>query len=234
MMLFEASNSQPVFCNLLNKYLLSDFEELQAGTDGTDPTDGPDTDKDGVADAAEDEAGTDPNNPDSDRDGASDGQEASAGTDGLDPEDKPDANDYEMDGVSDILEEIMDTDPVAPDTDKDGARYVTQAWCSSTVFQAISFVHKGFFFFFSHNTTATLRSYKREPMGPIPPTPLPSPIAMGTVLAMPLTRPSKIPARSDARPIVIVSLRFVLRVSVWAPARRPVSQYPTAAQGLVL
>lgn len=110
----------------------SDFEELQAGTDGTDPTDGPDSDNDKVTDVAENEAGTDPNDPDSDRDGASDGQEADAGTDALDPEDKPDVNDFEVDGVSDILEEIMDTDPVVSDTDNDGARYVTRAWSSST------------------------------------------------------------------------------------------------------
>ena len=121
---FEAASHKRVFALF---FYHSDFEELQAGTDGTDPTDGPDSDNDSVNDAAEHEAGTDPNHPDSDRDGASDGQEADAGTDGLNPEDKPDVNDYEVDGVSDILEEIMHTDPVAPDTDKDGARYVTQA-----------------------------------------------------------------------------------------------------------
>ena len=100
----------------------SDFEELQAGTDGTDASVGPDTDRDGVTDATEEEMGTDPNHPDSDRDGASDGQEVAAGTDALDPEDKPDVNDFDMDGVGDILEEIMGTDPTNPDTDGDGAR----------------------------------------------------------------------------------------------------------------
>ena len=99
------------------------------GTDGeagtTDPTAGPDSDQDGVADAAEDAAGTDPNDPDSDRDGATDGQEAGAGTDGLDPDDTPDVDDQDMENVSDVLEEIMGTDPADPDTDKDGARYET-------------------------------------------------------------------------------------------------------------
>ena len=147
-----SSNAMPLrpasdkcFFLLFYFFYHSDFEELQAGTDGTDPTDGPDSDNDNVSDVAENEAGTDPNDPDSDRDGASDGQEADAGTDALDPEDKPDVNDYEVDGVSDILEEILDTDPVASDTDNDGARYVHQTWCSSTASQAISFVHKSLF-----------------------------------------------------------------------------------------
>ena len=94
--------------------------------DGTDPTagTGPDSDQDGVADAIEDAAGTDPTDPDSDRDGATDGQEAGAGTDGLDPADTPAVGDQDRENVSDALEEIMGTDPADPDTDNDGARYV--------------------------------------------------------------------------------------------------------------
>ena len=97
-----------------------------------EPEDGTDSDQDGIADEAEDAAGTDPNDPDSDRDGATDGQEAGAGTDGMDPADTPDVSDKDMENVSDVLEEIMGTDPADPDTDKDGARYVPQA--SAVVF----------------------------------------------------------------------------------------------------
>ena len=97
-----------------------------------EPENGTDSDQDGVADEAEDAAGTDPNDPDSDRDGATDGQEAGAGTDGMDPADTPDVSDKDMENVSDVLEEIMGTDPADPDTDKDGARYVPQA--SAVVF----------------------------------------------------------------------------------------------------
>ena len=197
---FEACISQNLFA-LFNH---SDFKELQAGTDGTDPTDGPDSDNDNVNDVAENEAGTDPNDPDSDRDGASDGQEADAGTDALDPEDKPDVNDYEGDGVSDILEEILDTDPVAPDTDKDGARYVHHAWCSSALLLKPFHLFTNVCFLLSYNTTVTSRSSWQEPMELMQPTPLPLPIAMEMALAMPLTRLSKTPARSSARPIVIV------------------------------
>ena len=93
--------------------------------DGTGPAAGPDSDQDGVADAAEDAAGTDPTDPDSDRDGATDGQEAGAGTDGMDPADTPAVSDQDRESVSDVLEEIMGTDPADPDTDKDGARYVS-------------------------------------------------------------------------------------------------------------
>ena len=92
-----------------------------------EPENGTDSDQDGVADAAEDAAGTDPNDPDSDRDGATDGQEAGAGTDGMDPADTPDVSDKDRENVGDVLEEIMGTDPADPDTDQDGARYVPQA-----------------------------------------------------------------------------------------------------------
>ena len=49
------------------------------------PTQTVDTDADGLADADEAAAGTDPNNPDSDGDGMLDGAEVFAGTDPLDP-----------------------------------------------------------------------------------------------------------------------------------------------------
>lgn len=114
--------------------IFSDFDELQAGSDGTDASDRPDADRDGVTDASEGEMGTDPNHPDSDRDGASDGQEVAAGTDALDPDDTPNVKDYDMDGVGDILEEIMGTDPNNPDTDGDGARLV-QLLSLSFIFQ---------------------------------------------------------------------------------------------------
>ena len=109
-------------CIYLFFKFLSDFEELQAGTDGTDPTDGADSDKDGVNDATEEAVGTDPNHPDSDKDGASDGEEAQKETDGLDPNDIPVVPDEDGEGVSDGLETIMDTDPTNPDTDGDGVR----------------------------------------------------------------------------------------------------------------
>ena len=102
-------------------------EDTETGGIPVPTTADPDSDQDGVADAAEDAAGTDPNDPDSDRDGATDGQEAGAGTDGLDPADKPEVSDKDMENVSDALEEIMGTDPVDPDTDKDGARCVARA-----------------------------------------------------------------------------------------------------------
>ena len=116
---FEAASHKRVFALF---FYHSDFEELQAGTDGTDPTDGAVSDKDGVNDATEEAAGTDPNHPDSDKDGASDGEEAQNETDGLDPNDKPDVPDEDAEGVSDGLETIMDTEPTNPDTDGDGAR----------------------------------------------------------------------------------------------------------------
>ena len=174
--------------------------------DGTDPTagTGPDSDQDGVADAAEDAAGTDPTDPDSDRDGATDGQEAGAGTDGLDPADTPAVGDQDGENVGDALEEIMGTDPADPDTDNDGARCVgfllrlfppcfffflicCQLWFSRKLFVFYFNSLLPFLYFY---IPATLRSSRPGPTGPTPPTPRPSPMAMGMASAMPWTRPS--------------------------------------------
>ena len=81
-----------------------------------------DNDKDGVNNADENTAGTDPNHPDTDRDGASDGEEAIANSDPLDPTDTPPIQDIDFDKVSNTLEGIMGTNPISPDTDGDGAR----------------------------------------------------------------------------------------------------------------
>ena len=81
-----------------------------------------DNDKDGVNNQEEKIAGTDPNHPDTDRDGASDGEETIAKSDPLDPTDTPPIQDTDFDQVSNTLEGIMGTNPISPDTDKDGAR----------------------------------------------------------------------------------------------------------------
>ena len=75
----------------------------------------PDSDGDGVSDARERVAGTDPENPDSDGDGLGDGMEIDLlGTD-------PMAADSDNDGIADAEEvEVYRTDPNAPDSDGDG------------------------------------------------------------------------------------------------------------------
>lgn len=60
---------------------MSDADEAKAGTDPQKA----DTDGDGINDGIEAETGTDPIKPDTDSDGYTDGQEAHAGTDPLDP-----------------------------------------------------------------------------------------------------------------------------------------------------
>ncbi len=70
--------------------------------------DGPDTDGDGLSDAAEMARGTDPNDPDSDDDGLSDGDEVARGTDPLNP-------DSDGDGTNDGDEVFLGTDPLNPD-----------------------------------------------------------------------------------------------------------------------
>ena len=81
-----------------------------------------DSDKDGVNNFEEKIAGTDPNHPDTDRDGASDGEESIAQSDPLDPTDTPPIQDNDFDQASNTLEGIIGTNPMSPDTDKDGAR----------------------------------------------------------------------------------------------------------------
>jgi hypothetical protein len=72
-----------------------------------------DTDSDGVHDAVELGAGTDPKDPDSDGDGLNDGQEQGLGTD-------PNNPDTDGDGLLDGSEQEAGTDPHNPDTDGDG------------------------------------------------------------------------------------------------------------------
>ena len=65
-----------------NKEAGKGFFYAEKSLAGTDPNN-PDSDSDGLSDAAEVKAGTDPNNPDSDGDGATDGAENVSGTDPL-------------------------------------------------------------------------------------------------------------------------------------------------------
>ena len=90
---------------------LSDAEELEAGTDPTRP----DTDGDGLSDGDEIARGTDPTNPDSDGDGLPDGAEIDWGTDPL-------LADSDSDGVSDgdEVNGQPSSDPTKADTDGDG------------------------------------------------------------------------------------------------------------------
>ncbi|UFS62990.1 putative metal-binding motif-containing protein [Sulfurimonas sp. HSL-3221] len=76
-------------------------------------TPSPDTDSDGVSDAAEALNGTDPNDPDTDNDGLNDGQELTANTDALDA-------DTDDDGISDGNEVAYTLDPLDNDSDNDG------------------------------------------------------------------------------------------------------------------
>jgi hypothetical protein len=80
---------------------------------GTNPL-SPDTDGDGVGDAAEVAAGTDPGNVDGDGDGLIDGAELSVGTDPLDA-------DSDDDGLLDGAEVALGTDPLDADSDGDGS-----------------------------------------------------------------------------------------------------------------
>ena len=83
--------------------------------DGIPNTADPDDDNDGLTDAAESVAGTDPLNPDTDQDGLTDTEEV--GTFGTDPTNPDTDGDTLLDG-----EEVAfaNTDPLDPDTDDDG------------------------------------------------------------------------------------------------------------------
>ena len=121
---------------------IDDGTEVAEGLDPTDPTDD-DRDGDGLSEREEATAGTNPNNPDTDGDGASDGVEVLQAqtnplvfdTDGgglgdgfeiafgLNPRDPLDDTalpDSDEDGLEDLVEAQIGTDPLAPDTDGDG------------------------------------------------------------------------------------------------------------------
>ena len=106
----------------------------EVNTDGTDPLDDCDSvggmplgtgdcDNDGLTNADEATAGTDPFNPDSDGDGINDGDEVTSGSDPLDACDPDNGNnlcDSDNDGLTDAEEETLGTDPLNPDSDGDG------------------------------------------------------------------------------------------------------------------
>lgn len=84
-----------------------------------------DQDLDGLTNAEETTAGTNPTNPDTDDDGINDGDEVTAGSDPLDPCDPDDSSidcqtDTDGDGLTDAQEGLLGTDPTNPDTDGDG------------------------------------------------------------------------------------------------------------------
>jgi hypothetical protein len=96
---------------------LSNAEEQQAGTDPNNP----DTDGDGLNDGPEvNTHGTDPTVADTDGGGVPDGAEVTGGTDPLDPaDDQPATGDSDGDGLADTQEQQLGTDPHNPDTDGD-------------------------------------------------------------------------------------------------------------------
>ena len=88
--------------------------EIAHGLNPNDPADATqDPDGDGLTNAQEFLAGTDPQNADTDGDGLLDGQEIPRGTD-------PVNADADGDGLSDSRELALGTDPSNPDTDGDG------------------------------------------------------------------------------------------------------------------
>ena len=102
---------------------LSDADEATAGTDPANP----DTDEDGLLDGAEVAAGgpgTDPARYDSDGDGFGDNQEVVNGSDPLDPDSVPETGepsvDSDGDNLTDAQEAEIGTDPANPDSDGDG------------------------------------------------------------------------------------------------------------------
>ena len=91
--------------------------ELAAGTDPLDP----DSDDDGLLDGAEvNRYRTDPTDPDTDGGGVFDGIEVLGGFDPLDPRDDAAQVDTDGDGLPDVLETNLGTDPTRADTDGDG------------------------------------------------------------------------------------------------------------------
>ena len=97
---------------------LDDGEEIELGTNPLVS----DTDCDGISDGDEvDIAGTDPLSADSDEDGLPDGWEYEHGLDPLSDQGDQGANgDYDEDGISNIAEYSLGTNPAGTDTDGDG------------------------------------------------------------------------------------------------------------------
>jgi uncharacterized protein (TIGR03382 family) len=92
----------------------------EVATHGTDPDDA-DSDDDGLTDGDEvDVHGTDPNDPDSDEGGVFDGVEVDQGTSPLSRSDDATTLDSDGDGLSDVLEGLLGSDPYSVDTDGDG------------------------------------------------------------------------------------------------------------------
>lgn len=95
-----------------------DEYEIKLGCDpesaGIMPNSLDDPDQDGLKNAEERDAGTDPTHPDTDGDGLSDAQEVRSGNS------DPNLADTDKDGASDFDEAITGTNPRNPDTDKDG------------------------------------------------------------------------------------------------------------------
>ncbi|MFN6378662.1 MAG: tandem-95 repeat protein, partial [Flavobacteriales bacterium] len=110
---------------------LNDGDEVNGNSDPLNPCDPNvgalstnDCDGDGLDVSEEITNGTDPTNPDTDGDGMIDGDEVNADTDPLNPCDpNPNAlltNDCDDDGITNVEEGLLGTDPLDEDTDDDG------------------------------------------------------------------------------------------------------------------
>jgi hypothetical protein len=113
------------------------LSNVAEGERGTTPDDA-DTDDDGLPDGDELRRWrTDPLDPvdagriDRDGDGVTDADEAAAGSD-------PERGDSDADGAWDLAEAARGTDPTAPDTDGDGALDGDESWCGSDPLDASS------------------------------------------------------------------------------------------------
>jgi gliding motility-associated-like protein len=104
-----------------NSLTITGVETITAVFVLDDPT--IDSDGDGLTDQEEINIGTDPTNPDTDGDGIPDGQEVANGSNPLDPC-SPNLNagpcDQDGDGLTNAEEIVLGTNPTNPDTDGDG------------------------------------------------------------------------------------------------------------------